>query len=199
LWYGFLQFLARILFVLFFHIRVFGRSQVPAEGGVLIASTHQSFFDPILIGVGLHRQVHSMAREDLFRGRLFRRLITSLNAFPVRRASADLGAVRESVRRLQAGKLVVVFPEGTRTADGSIGEPFAGIETIARRGGARVVPAVIEGAYRAWPRHKKLFGFAPIQVIFGAPLTPDPRGAIDLRGRWLELKGRLGAPGGGRR
>ena len=116
MWYAFLQFWARILFWVFFRMRVFGRENVPADGGVIFASNHQSFLDPPLVGVGLNRQVHYMARKSLFgHSRLFKWLIESLNAFPVARDRGDVTAVRETLRRLKHGAGILVFPEATRT------------------------------------------------------------------------------------
>ena len=83
-----------------------------------------------------------MARESLFRFAPFRWLIRSLNAFPVRRGTADLAAVKEALRRLKAGNVVLVFPEGTRTRDGSIGPMHGGPAAIAARAGVPMVPMV---------------------------------------------------------
>ncbi|MHC5081790.1 MAG: lysophospholipid acyltransferase family protein [Planctomycetota bacterium] len=88
-WYGFCQFLSIVFFLLFFRYRVFGREHVPSKGPVLIASNHQSFFDPVLVGLGLGRQIHIMAREGLFRIPGFAALIRSLNAFPLKRGAFD--------------------------------------------------------------------------------------------------------------
>ena len=120
-WYALWRHVAQVQFVVVFGIRVFHRERLPACGGVLVISNHQSYLDPILAAVGMPRPFHPMARESLFRVAPFRWLIRSLYAFPVRRASADLGAIREALRRLKAGSVVLMFPEGTRTRDGSIG------------------------------------------------------------------------------
>ncbi len=190
-WYKLLRFWARLLFILFFRIRVFGRDKVPTRGGVVIASNHQSFLDPVIIHIGIERPIHFMARENLFVNKFFRRLISGLNAFPLKRATFDLQAVREAVRRLKAGKVVIVFPEGARTTDGKIGQPLGGAHMIARRGNVPIVPTVIQGAYEAWPRQQKLFRFTPIRVIFGEAFWPDETGEPSLRERWLALEQEL--------
>jgi 1-acyl-sn-glycerol-3-phosphate acyltransferase len=174
LWYGFLRILAQPLFCALLRYRAYGRENIPSHGGVLIVSNHQSYIDPLLIGVGLRRQIHGMARQSLFYKNLpFRWLIESLNAFPLKEGGRDSGAIREAIRRLTSGKIVLVFPEGTRTWDGSIGELHSGIGLIAQRSGSPVVPAVIHGAYEAWPRTRKLFRLRPIKVAFGPPLYWD--------------------------
>ena len=175
--YALCQQAAGVLCVTLFGIRVYHRERLPAEGGVLVVSNHQSFLDPILAGVGMGRPFHPMARESLFRFAPFRWLIRSLNAFPVRRASADLGAIREALRRLRAGAVVLVFPEGTRTRDGSIGRLQGGPVIMAARAGVPIVPMVIDGAFVAWPRSSPLPRPARIRVACGHAIA-----AADLAG-----------------
>lgn len=183
LWYGLLRILAQPLFCALLRYRAYGRENIPCQGGVLIVSNHQSYMDPILIGVGLPRQIHSMARQSLFyKSALLRWFMESLNAFPLKEGGRDSGGIREAINRLAAGKIVLIFPEGTRTWDGSIGELYPGIELIAHRSGSPVIPAVIHGAYEAWPRTRKLFRFKPIKVAFGPPLYWDgPESGLSQR------------------
>lgn len=113
-----------------------------------------------------------MARDTLFRGPL-KKLIESLNAFPVKRASADIGAIKETLRRLKHGALITVFPEATRTEDGQI-RPFQpGVILIARKARVPVVPTLILGAYEAWPRHARLPRPKRVLVAYAEPLTPE--------------------------
>ena len=191
--YAFARYLCQIGCLLAFRLRVFGRHNVPRHGGVLLASNHQSFLDPVLVGVGLPRQVHFMARETLFRTRAFGRLIRMLNAFPIRRGESDRSAIREAIRRLRSGAALVVFPEGTRTRDGSIGPIRPGIFAIASRAGAPIVPVVIDGAFDAWPRHSKLIRPAGICIQYGPPILPsDDRNLPTLvASRMAELQAHL--------
>jgi len=138
-----------------------------------------------------------MARESLFRFAPFAWLIRSLYAFPVRRGSADLRAMREAIRRLRAGQVVLVFPEATRTRDGTIGRLHPGPVALARRAGAAMLPMVIDGAFEAWPRWRRLPRPHPIRVMCGRPVPPeaaegDPREVMAaLRRRMLDLQRRL--------
>ena len=197
-WYAALQQVARVLFVLVFGIRVFGREHLPRRGGVLVVSNHQSYLDPILAAVGMPRPFHPMARASLFRIRVFAWLIRSLQAFPVRRGSADMTAVREAVRRLKDGAVVLVFPEGTRTRDGSIGPLRAGPVLLARRAGVPILPIVIDGAFEAWPRTRTLPRPHRIRVACGRPVSAERSARDDadrivetLRGEMLALQRRL--------
>ncbi len=164
----------RIFFLFGFRLRVTGMANVPARGGVVIASNHQSYFDPPLVGCPLSRMACYMARHTLFSNRLFGALIRGLNAFPVRRDALDRQALREAVQRLQAGECLVLFPEGTRTRDGSIGQLKTGVLMIADRAGVPVVPAVIEGAFLAWPRHGRMRRH-PISIWYGRAISAAER------------------------
>jgi 1-acyl-sn-glycerol-3-phosphate acyltransferase len=159
---------------LFFGFRTRGRRNVPARGGVILAINHQSYLDPVIIGCAIPRPVQFMARETLFWGP-FGRLIRALNAFPVSRGEADVRALREYVSRVKAGHAVLLFPEGTRTRDGRLQPLEAGVGMLAARAGAPVVPAYVDGAFRAWPRHRLLPRFAPVAVRFGRPIPVDRR------------------------
>ena len=143
--------LLRVICLFAFSLRVFGQNNVPARGGVLLVSNHQSYLDPILVGLGLDRSVAYMARKTLFRNRWFGQLIWWLNAFPVDRDGRDVSAVREAVDRLRDGWCLVVFPEGTRSRDGEIAPFRHGALAVADRVNAAIVPAVVEGAFEAWP------------------------------------------------
>jgi 1-acyl-sn-glycerol-3-phosphate acyltransferase len=162
----------RIAFVLAFRVRVFGQRNVPRRGGVLIVSNHQSYLDPPLLAVGLERPVSFMARRTLFRNPAFGRLIAALNAFPVTRGGLDIAAMREAVRRLHDGAALVVFPEGTRTPDGEIAPLHAGMLAIVERANVPIVPAVIEGAFEAWPRDSTP-RTGEISVLYGRAIRPE--------------------------
>lgn len=154
--YRVVRFCAQWLMVLYFRGRVFGLRNVPPSGPVVLACNHQSFFDPVSTTLALYREGNYMARDTLFRNPLFKRLIEWLNAFPVKRGAADVTAVKEMLRRLSAGKVVVVFPEATRTRDGSISPINANAMAVAKKAGAAIVPTVIDGAFESWPRDQLL-------------------------------------------
>jgi 1-acyl-sn-glycerol-3-phosphate acyltransferase len=160
----------QFVFVTFFRGRVFGRRHVPAEGGVLLVSNHQSFLDPVLATLAIPRECNYMARHTLFENRKFRRLIEYLNAYPVKRDTADIGAIKETLRRLKADRVVLAFAEGTRTPDGRVGPFHAGVVLLARKARVPIVPVVILGAFEAWPRQAKLPRPSRIIVAYGEPL-----------------------------
>ena len=173
LYYRILRYLAQMLYILYFRGRIFGLKNVPSEGGVLLACNHQSFFDPVSSTLALYREGNYMARDTLFLNPLFKRLIESLNAFPVKRGASDVGAVKEIMRRLKDQKIVVVFPEATRTRDGEIGSVNANSLSIAKKTGVAIVPTVIDGAFEAWPRTQPLPSPASMHVTYCQPITVE--------------------------
>jgi 1-acyl-sn-glycerol-3-phosphate acyltransferase len=166
--------ISRILSILFFRLHVRGQRNVPRTGGVLLLSNHQSFLDPWLLGIAPSRQLHYMARDSLFKGGFLQWLAETLNTFPVRRGAADLAAIRNAVERLDKGYIVTVFPEGTRSEDGAIQPVIGGFSLILNRckTGVPILPAVIDGAFEAWPRHAKLPHPRPIRIAYGTPIPP---------------------------
>ena len=175
-WYEGCRVLIRLASTYAFQVRYSGQENVPLSGGVLVAANHQSHLDPPLIGAGCGRQMSYLARESLFRFAPFAWLIRSFGAIPIDREGLGLSGVKETLRRLKQGKMVLVFPEATRTRDGEIGRFKPGFASMAARGNAAILPAVIEGAYHVWPRRQRFPGFGMVHVHYGPALLPSEFG-----------------------
>jgi 1-acyl-sn-glycerol-3-phosphate acyltransferase len=169
----FARMLMRPVVTLMFQLKVYGAQYVPSRGGVLIVSNHQSYLDPVLLGIFLRRPMAYLAKSELFENKYFAWIIRSLNAFPIRQGAGDIGAVKEIIARLKQGFVTNVFPEGTRTEDGELQPIQAGAALVIRRAGVPVIPCIIEGSFQAWPRKKKIFGPYPISVLYGPPLQVE--------------------------
>ncbi|HNX26984.1 MAG TPA: lysophospholipid acyltransferase family protein [Phycisphaerae bacterium] len=173
-YYRFMRRVAQVMFGMLWKTRYFNRHFEPAAGSVIYMCNHQSFFDPMLASCALVRPGNYMARESLFKHFGFGNFIRTLNAFPVKRGTADVGALKEAMRRLKDGKTVVIFPEGTRTKNGCIGEFLPGVAMLAQRSADWVVPVVIDGAYEVWPRNQALPNFTcSIAVEYGQPISHE--------------------------
>ena len=172
-------------------LRIDGVERLPRKGGMLLAANHQSYMDPVFVGLRLQQELHFMARKSLFRNPLFGGLLRFLNAFEVNRDSADLNAVRRAIGLLRGGNTLLVFPEGTRTRNGKIGELKAGISLLAGRADVPVVPVLIEGAFEAWPKGQLFPGLGRIRVTFGEPFRLEPGLDVEkkVRDELLDLKG----------
>ena len=179
--YAFLAFLAHACFVLFFRARVRGVENVPTEGPAVLASNHLSFLDPMLVGSCIRRRRRCcfLARDTLFRGFLGW-LISRTGAYPVpRESSAPLRALKLCLKILARGQVLVLFPEGTRSRSGQMGEVKKGIGWIASRSQAPVVPVRVSGTFEAWPPGRKLPRLRPVSVVYGEPLRFDPQESMD--------------------
>ncbi len=158
--------------VLIFRIRVRGREHIPANGGVIVLSSHQSHLDPIIVGLCFVRRLNFLARDTLFGFAPFRWLINSLDAIPLDREGIGLGGLKESLKRLKAGEMLLIFPEGTRTRDGEVGEIKPGFLALARRSKSALLPVGMEGAFDSWPKKNLLPQPAVIHIQIGPPLYP---------------------------
>jgi len=139
-----------------YRLRIEGEELVPSSGPVLFVSNHQSFLDPVLNGIPIvDRQLTAIARESLFRVRPFAWLMYSYGAIPIRDASGDVGAMKAALAELASGRTVLVYPEGSRSPDGSLGEFKRGVGLLVRRAEVTVVPMAVEGATDVWPPSRR--------------------------------------------
>lgn len=191
LWYRFFRRVFQLVGVLAYHVRHTGRENIPAEGGVLMVSNHQSHFDPPLVGMACMRQMNYLARDTLFGFAPFRWLIRSLDAIPIDREGMGLSGLKESLRRLKRGEMVLIFPEGTRTRDGEISKFRPGFTALAVRSKAAILPVAIEGAYAAWPRRQRLPSLGKIHVHYGPPILPEEIQGRDERELLAEVERRV--------
>jgi len=173
LFFGFCWCACLVLMKLFFRLRVRGGENVPADGPVLYVLNHQSHLDPVIAGMGItRRHANFIARSTLFNHKLFGALISALNAVPIKQGSADMGAIRTAIEQMEAGRLLIMFPEGSRTPDGAMHAFKRGAWLVLSRAKPTVLPAAIEGAFDAWPRSRKrptLFG-KRVMLRIGQPI-----------------------------
>lgn len=153
-----------------FRLHVVGGEFIPRTGPAILAANHVSFIDPVIIAVAVPRPLHFMAKEELFRFRLFAWLLRQCRVFPVSRHRIDLQAVKRAIFLLEQGEIVVIFPEGTRGDGVTLRPAKPGIGLIAARTGVPVIPALHQGTERALPRGAWLLRPHRISVKFGAPL-----------------------------
>lgn len=189
--YSFARICARLIGVLFFRLRCTGREHWPLAGGGLVCANHQSYIDPVIVGLCCDRRMNYLARESLFRFAPFRWLIRWFDAIPIRREGLGLDGLKETMRRVKRGELVLIFPEGTRTRDGSLGTIQPGFCAIARRVKAPLIPVGIQGAYEVWPRDRALPRLSRIRVHIGRPIEPAEMEKLDDEALMGELRRRL--------
>lgn len=182
--------------VVYRHKRV-GIDNIPRTGAVLVVANHGSYLDPPAVGCGIRRrQADYLARASLFKFKPFGWLITQLYSTPIKQGAGDAGAMKLTIQKMNEGKLMLVFPEGSRSDDGTLGEFQRGVAVLLKRAHCQIVPVGIAGAYEAWPRGRKFprIFTKRIVVCYGEPISSDElmsngtdQALSDLRDRVAQL------------
>jgi cytidylate kinase len=171
LFYRISHFAVRLFWRILFGLRIIGSENLRYSERSVFASNHLSYADPLVAGCGLDREVSFVAKKELFRNRLFGWLIRTYNAIPIDRDEIDRAALKTISSELGSGKSILMFPEGTRSKDGSIGELKAGLGFIALHNKSAVVPMHISGTndlFGCFLRKRRL------EVRIGPPIrTPE--------------------------
>ncbi|MFZ5651108.1 MAG: lysophospholipid acyltransferase family protein [Bacillota bacterium] len=147
-------------------MEVRGAENIPLRGGLVLVSNHRSYWDPVVIGCAMPntRQIFFMAKHELFKVPFLGPVITALGAFPVKRGGADRNAIRTALGHLAEGRVVGIFPEGTRSKGEDMLEPHMGAAMLSARTGSPVLPVAVIGT-------KGFLG--KVKIVFGTPMTPD--------------------------
>ncbi|WP_335869738.1 lysophospholipid acyltransferase family protein [Bacillus sp. 2205SS5-2] len=162
--YTFVRGLVKGVLTPFYRIHVVGTEHFPKDGGVLLCTNHINALDPPVVGITAPRPVSFMAKEELFSMPVLGRIVTNLNAFPVKRGMSDREALRTGLKALKEGKVLGLFPEGTRSQNGELGKGLAGAGFFAARTRAHIVPCAIIGPYKP---------FRKLKVVYGLPIEMD--------------------------
>ncbi len=163
-----------LLFKIFFRTKVFGRENIPRGVPLIIASNHVSYADPVAIGAACPRELYFLAREDLFKPRLFGNFLKRLHTIPIKRGSRDVNALRTAIKRLSENKALVMFPEGTRSKDGNLQRPRYGIGLLASLSGAQVLTCYLKGTSEVLPYYGISVRVRAVSVYFGKRVSFNP-------------------------
>jgi 1-acyl-sn-glycerol-3-phosphate acyltransferase len=171
--YGLFHALGAILQQTVFRGEAWGLEHLPARGGYIVASNHASLLDPFAVGLHVPRQVSFFARKTLWHPGFATWWLDAVRAIPVDRdGGVSLDAIKRVLQALREERVVIVFPEGTRTPDGRLQPPKPGVGLIACRAQVPVVPARIFGSYEAFGRDGVLRLGTPVSAVYGPPLAP---------------------------
>jgi 1-acyl-sn-glycerol-3-phosphate acyltransferase len=169
-WYLLGYSLSKAIAKTFFNYRVIGAENMIEEGPCIIAANHCSYLDPPLVGIACRRAIHYLARKSLLDLPLLGPILPELNVIPVDQKNADRSALMGAIRVVRHGGAVLIFPEGTRSADGELQPARPGLGMIAAKTGAPVVPVHVAGSFAAFPKGAKFPKPAPVEVRIGRPL-----------------------------
>lgn len=172
--YGLFHYLSVVFYDMFFRGEVAGLENLPPSGAFLIAANHASLLDPPIIGSQVPRQMCFFARKTLWKPGMASWWLTAVGVIPVDRdGGTDVGAIKRVLRSLADDKVLVLFPEGTRSRDGNLQTPKPGMGMIICRTQVPVVPARIFGSFEAFGRDGRLRLGTSVSVVFGRPLAPS--------------------------
>jgi 1-acyl-sn-glycerol-3-phosphate acyltransferase len=162
--------LSRFLARSAFRCRYHHPEHVPSTGPVILAANHASYLDPPLVGAGLQRDLHYLARESLFAIPILRTLLHKVNVVPVNREGGGAKGLKAILDRLLQGGAILLFPEGTRSPDGQLHPARSGIGLTVIRSTAPVVPVRLFGTFQAWGRNQTFPKPKRVHVVYGPPI-----------------------------
>ncbi len=159
------------IFKCIYRYKVINREAVPDDNkGYVIASNHLSLTDPVILGLSQKRRINFMAKDELFDNRLFAWLIRNLGAFPVKRGTGDVKAIKNGEDIIREGNLMTIFIEGGRSKTGELMRPRSGFAIIAQQTGVPVIPVCITKT--------KNTKFARRIVHYSEPITVEELGLV---------------------
>lgn len=170
-YYNFVRRVVAVLVRMLGGVRIVGAENIPASGPVILAPNHRAHVDPPFLSLVTRRQVFFMAKEELFAVPVLKQIITGVGAFPVKRGTADRAALKHAANLLKAGQVVLIFPEGKRSEDGTLDEAEKGFALLARQTGAPVIPIAIAGSERVLPRGAKWPRRGSVSITIGTAFT----------------------------
>jgi len=171
--YSIARFFFTIIFKVLFRFQVFGRSNFPRKGAFIVAANHLSYLDPILLGISSPRKLNFIAKDDLFKIKVFGFLISNVGAIPVKMdAKQNIGVFRSALSLLSKGNGFVIFPEGARSLNGKMQNMRAGVGFLAIKSQCPVIPVLIIGTEKALPLRAKCIRLRKITAYVGKALLP---------------------------
>ncbi len=160
MFYNIIKSIVGVILKIFFRIRVRGARNIPKDGKLILCSNHASNWDPILISIAFPRQIHWMAKKELFKSKFLSNLIFKLGSFPVDRSGADINAIKSALRILKSEGVLGVFPEGTRVKGFDLNNAKSGAILLSTKSKAPILPVYINGNYRP---------FSSLDIYIGKP------------------------------
>ena len=148
MFYRFGRALIKFLNLILYNIHVEGEENIPETGGFVLCPNHISNYDPLAVATHMKRQVHFMAKAELYKNPLFKKVMMALGTIPVDRGKVSLETLKESLRVLKNGEILGIFPEGTRVKNGERKKPMEGFVVFALKTKSPILPVHIEGEYK---------------------------------------------------
>jgi 1-acyl-sn-glycerol-3-phosphate acyltransferase len=184
MFYKFARYIGCILSFLFWPIKINGKEYFNKKGPLIFAANHVSYLDPIALGVANKRQIHFIAKKEIFEVPILGIIVKYFGAIPVDRKRANLISIKKSLSILKEGKILGIFPEGTRSLNGKLMALNAGLIKIAFKSNVPIIPIGINGTYDIYPPGQKIPSFLKRKYIYinvGKPIYLDNKSEKDLK------------------
>ncbi len=189
--YGFMRAIIIAVNKLYFRLEIHGAENLPKQGGVLLVPNHASNLDPTTVACLLPRQVHFLAKEELFTG-ILGKFLPKVNAHPLKRSGIDRAAIKLCRDILKHGHVLMLFPEGQRTLTGELCPPKPGAALIAAQARVPLVPAYIQGSLEAMPTGSAWIKPRKIRVFIGEPFMLEDIDVVTMPKKlFYEMAGQL--------
>ena len=179
MFYRFGRALIKLLNLILYNIHVEGEENIPETGGVVLCPNHISNYDPLAVATHMKRQVHFMAKAELYKNFIVRKVLLAVGTIPVDRGKVSLETLKESLRVLKNGEILGIFPEGTRVKNGERRKPMEGFVVFALKTKSPILPVHIEGEYKFRGKINIKFG-KPIELneYYGKKVKPEEMSKI---------------------
>lgn len=181
--YWALRALVRVVGRLYLRTRMIGAERLRIEGAFIIAPVHRSNLDGPLVNSRCPRKVRSLAKIEMFKGRVGTWISAMIGSFPVHRGAGDRRTLEAAIGLLRQGNPLLVFPEGTRHSGAQVGEIFGGAAFLSARTGVPILPVGIAGTEEAMPPKAKFLRRVPVSIVIGEPLLPPDTDNVHLSSR----------------
>ena len=179
MFYRFGRALIKLLNLILYNIHVEGEENIPETGGVVLCPNHISNYDHLAVATHMKRQVHFMAKAELYKNFIVRKVLLAVGTIPVDRGKVSLETLKESLRVLKNGEILGIFPEGTRVKNGERRKPMEGFVVFALKTKSPILPVHIEGEYKFRGKINIKFG-KPIELneYYGKKVKPEEMSKI---------------------
>jgi 1-acyl-sn-glycerol-3-phosphate acyltransferase len=172
MFYWIIRAISWLLLKIFWKVEVTGIENIPEKGAFIIAANHVSYLDPFFLAISMKRKICFITKKEAFNNIFVKFILNKLNAFPVDREIIDILAMKKAINILQEGKILGVFPEGSRSLNGELQKLKLGVIKLAIKTGVQIIPVGISGTYKIYPHGKVLPAFFKhkITIHYGRPL-----------------------------
>ncbi|ARD67528.1 lysophospholipid acyltransferase family protein [Eubacterium limosum] len=179
MFYRFGRAIIKLLNLILYNIHVEGEENIPETGGVVLCPNHISNYDPLAVATHMNRQVHFLAKAELYKNFIVRKVLLAVGTIPVDRGKVSLETLKESLRVLKNGEILGIFPEGTRVKNGERKKPMEGFVVFALKTKSPILPVHIEGEYKFRGKINIKFG-KPIELneYYGKKVKPEEMSKI---------------------